>query len=331
MPKKSTGSAKNGKTRKRIKKKKRDRFVTNALIISGVAILVVAAINYIGSNENLLPDVNRKEVISPENYSEVYDETDALCRFDFIDVGQGDSALITTPNKQYILIDTGTATSKSDLLIHLEESNVDEIDYLVISHPHSDHIGGAKAVLDEYKVNCIIMPNVVSNTSQFEKMYDAIVTEKEEGCKIFTPTPGDKYEIDGCIMNIIGPVEIDEEEFNNCSVALTFTYGEFDALFTGDTEKESEKMILSSGAYLDCELYKAAHHGSDTSSCEEFIAAVTPEVTVISCGKDNSYGHPSTKIKQRLYQFGSQVYITSEIGTVTVLTDGDGCCVLAET
>lgn len=329
MPKKTSKSAKYGRTSKKVKKKKRDRFVTNAVIITGAAVLIVLASNIIENDtatETKLPGGNAREMLSSENSRnhEVYDTTENLCRFDFIDVGQGDSALITTPTKDYILIDTGTSSSKNDLAAHLRKAGVDEIDYLVLSHPHNDHIGGARKVLEDYKVNCIIMPNVVSNTAQFEKLYDAIVLEKQDGCCVYTAQAGDRYEIGGCVMSMIGPAQIDENDLNGCSASLVFTYGEFDALFTGDAESKAEEQMLASGAKLDCELYKVAHHGSDTSSSAGFISAVSPELSVISCGKNNSYGHPHTTIVQRLHDAGSEIYVTSELGTITVFTDGDG-------
>ncbi len=331
MPGKSKGSSRSKRTNQKVKKKKRDKFVTNAVMLTCTAILLVVVANLtqngIGQNDKNTADNNGSS--QTVHAGESYNRTDKVCTFDFIDVGQGDSALITTPGGEFILVDTGTAASRDVLFKHLESRNVDEIDYLILTHPHSDHIGGAGKVLEEYDVNCIIMPNAVSATAQFEKLFETIAEEKENGCKVYTAEPGDIYNIDGCLMKMIGPAEIDEDELNNCSAAFTFTYGEFDALFTGDSEKKAEKLILSLGANIDCELYKAAHHGSDTSSCEEFINAVTPQITVISCGKDNSYGHPSTEIVQRLYDIGSEVYVTSEVGTITVLTDGDGYSVSA--
>ena len=331
MPKKSTGASsgkskrktsKSGKRNTRIKKKQRDRFITTTLIISAAAITLVAVTNLIGFGNT---NNGTGALIPPENAAnmETYTDKDKLCRFDFIDVGQGDSTLITTPNKEYILVDTGTSSSDK-LMKHLEVSKVNEIDYLVLSHPHNDHIGGAVDVLEKYDVKNVIMPDAVSGTTMFEKLYEALAAEKEAGCKIYSAVPGDVYSIDNCTMNIIGPMEIDEDELNNCSACFVFSYGEYDALFTGDAEKKMEEKMISSGAKLDCELYKVAHHGSDTSSCMAFVNAVTPEVSVVSCGKGNTYGHPSTEIVQRLYDAGSSVYVTSELGTVTVLTDGDG-------
>ena len=336
MPKKTGGSSKSAKTKRKIRKKKRDKFVTGALMISGAAVLLIVAANFAGIGSDRRDSLPNEPISDPMlsdtdiTAYEQYGDSDRVCRFDFIDVGQGDSALITTPDGKFILIDAGTAASSDMLIRHLNASGVEEIEYFVISHPHNDHIGGAREVLEKYDVNHIIMSDAVSNTAQFEKLYNSILLEKEDGCKVYSAKPGDRYTVNDCIMDIIGPVEKDEENLNNSSVALTFTYGSFDAIFPGDSEKKAEELIISTGADIDCELYKVSHHGSDTSSSEAFINSVSPEVSVISCGRDNSHGHPNTEIVQRLYNSGSAVYVTSELGTVSVVTDGDGYAVYAK-
>lgn len=333
-----SSKTKNQKAKKRARKKKRDRFVINAVILAVAAVIVVITANLSGAGnvKDEKPQENapiQSEAVKDGGTQAAVEgnvSTDAAVRFDFIDVGQGDSALITTPNKEYILVDAGTADSDK-LLKHLEARSVDELDYLILSHPHSDHIGSAEDILEKYKVNCVIMSEAEATTRTFERLYDALMLEKQSsGCKVYSAKIKDKYNIDGCVIDIIGPVNCDEDNLNNCSVCFTFTYGEFDALFTGDTEATAEKELLSAGYVSDCELYKVAHHGSDTSSSERFIAEVNPEVSVISCGKDNSYGHPSTEILERLSAVGSEIYITAECGTVTVLSDGKEYSVSSE-
>ena len=329
MPEKKKRSSGSKKTSKRIKKKKRDRFVTNAVIISCAAIAVVAVANIAGQKSDTGDKATPPSDIA-QHYGETYTETDKTCRFEFLNVGQGDSTLITTPNGSSVLVDTGTAASRDYLTKHLENNTDGEIELLILTHPHSDHIGGAQKVLEKFEVKYIVMPDVVSTTTQFEKLCDAIAKEKEEGCVLYSAEPGDIYEIDGCTLRMTGPWEINEEELNNCSASFMFTYGSFDALFTGDSEKKAEKLMLFNAGDLDCELYKVAHHGADTSSCEEMVNAMTPQISVVSCGKDNSYGHPSTEIVQRLNNAGSAVFVTSEVGTVTVTTDGEGYSVITE-
>ncbi len=319
--KRSSGSKRNTK---RIKKKKRDRFVTNAVLVSCVAIAVVAIANIAGQQSDKSGADKSPIQEDSKHLGETYTDTDKTCKFEFLDVGQGDSTLITTPDGSSVLVDTGTASSRDMLIKHLEENTDGEIELLILTHPHSDHIGGAQKVLEEFDVKYIVMPDVISATAQFEKLCTAIAEEKENGCVLYSAEPGDIYEIGGCTIRMTGPWETDEDELNNSSAAFMFTYGSFDALFTGDSELKAEKLMLFNAGNLDCELYKVAHHGSDTSSCEEFVNAATPQISVISCGKDNSYGHPSTEIVQRLNSAGSAVFVTSEVGRVTVTTDGEG-------
>ncbi len=318
------------KSRKKAKKKKQDRFFIYALMVAVSAILIIAALNILGKGTNSKIKLPEKGGAENSQTEAAASHSRGMCRFDIIDVGQGDCSLITTPNGKFILVDSGTSLAENTVISYLEDAGADKIDYFILTHPHNDHIGSARAVLDKFKVNCIIMPEVGASTMQFDGLYNAIVREKAGGCKVYSAEPGDSYEIDGCTMNIIGPAGIDEEEFNNCSVAFMFTYGDFDAVFTGDTEADYERRIIAGGHKLDCELYKVAHHGSDSSSCEAFVSKLTPDISVISCGVDNSYGHPSTTVIQRLVNIGSRVFITSENGTVSVLTDGKEYSVYGE-
>jgi len=307
-----TGSSKEKKSSKKVKKKNRDSFVLKAVLIALAAIAVVV----IGNLPGMPFAVTDKDLSPRADYT-------GSCVFDFIDVGQGDSTLITTPSGEFILVDTGTSDT-DDLMDYLVHAGVDNIEYLILTHPHEDHIGGAVKVLKKYDVGCVIMPDVIQTDSLFNRLYDALMDEKKDGCKVYSAAPGDKYEIDGCNIDIVGPVECNKDALNNCSVSMTFTYKDFTALLTGDSEADAEKLMLSSGARLDCDLYKAAHHGSNTSNTAEFLAAASPDITVVSCGKDNSYGHPHDEVLKRFEDIGSEIYITAKNGSVTVITDGDG-------
>ncbi|MBR5308122.1 MAG: MBL fold metallo-hydrolase [Clostridia bacterium] len=325
--------SKSSRQKKKIRKKQGDKLLTAVAFIAVIAIAVIALANMggFGNTSVSLPEKiatptgATKSSVPPTTFA----ETDSLLRFDFIDVGQGDSTLITTPGGEYILVDTGTSI-ETRLIKHLEASGVDEIDYLILTHPHNDHIGGAASVLAKFDVKCVIMPDAATNTTLFDKFYRAIAREKKNGCKVYSAEPGDRYEIDGCTLSILAPFECDEEELNNSSVVMKLSYKGYDAMFSGDAERIVEDSLLLYGDDLDCELYKVAHHGSDTSSTADFVRAVSPDVSVISCGVDNSYGHPNAEIVKRLGDNGSAVYVTADIGTVTVLTDGVGYSVLSD-
>lgn len=326
-------SSKSSRQKRKIRKKQQDKLLTAVVFVAviAIAIIVLANIGGFGGESVSLPErIATPTGATKSNVPPVaFSETDSLLRFDFIDVGQGDSTLITTPGGEHILVDTGTSID-TRLIKHLEISDVDEIDYLILTHPHNDHIGGAVSVLSKYDVGCVIMPDAATNTTLFDRLYRAILREKQSGCKVYSAEPGDTYEIDGCRLDILAPFGIDEENLNNSSVVMKLSYKNYDAMFSADAERIVEDSLLLYGEKLDCELYKVAHHGSDTSSTAEFVRAVSPDVSVISCGTDNSYGHPHTEIVKRLGDNGSAVYVTADIGTITVLTDGEGYSVLSE-
>ncbi len=266
---------------------------------------------------------NSKETATDDNNTGSVNLDGELCRVDFIDVGQGDSALVTTPDERFILVDTGPSDAAGSILGLLEERDVEEIDYLILSHPHADHIGSAREVLYTYKVNNIIMPDVSTGSATFEKLLDAIALEKEQGCMVYSAVPGKVYELSDCTMTIHGPLEIDEDELNNCSVVMTFEYEDFSVLFTGDAESIMEKKLISGGADLSCDILKVGHHGSSTSSSNRFLDAANPSAAVISCEKNNSYGHPHSEVLSALSERDIQYYVTAERGNVTVVSDGE--------
>ena len=123
-------------------------------------------------------------------------------------------------------------------------------------------------------------------------------------------------------MTIHGPLEIDDDELNNCSVVMTVKYSDFSVLFTGDAETMAEKKIIDNGTDISCDVLKVGHHGSSTASCDKFLDAANPSVAVISCEKSNSYGHPSSEVLSALAERGAEYYLTCERGNVTILSDG---------
>lgn len=318
---------KKGKSKKsRATKKSADKFVVNALIVAVCVILITVVSHFFGGD--FQNQIENGENSSNSGNSTVigtnFEQTSGLCRFDFLDVGQAESTLITTPNNEYVLVDAATAAAGESVVKYLKTAGVEEIDYLILSHPHNDHIGGAVEVLENFDVRCVIMPNAATTSSSFDKLYSALLEKKEQsGCKIYSAEPGDIYNLNECTIKIHGPIECDEEELNNCSVVFTFEYGDFAALFSGDAESDAERLVVESGADIGCNLLKVGHHGSSTSSSDDFLDKALPNVAVISCGKNNTYGHPHAETVAKLKNIGAEIYVTAENGTVTVFTDGE--------
>lgn len=236
----------------------------------------------------------------------------------FIDVGQADSCLIVTSNNDAVLIDTGNSSDAAEVLEVLDLYDLEDIDLMVLTHPHKDHIGGAKTILETYTVEEVLMSSYVTNTNVFENV---ISTMESQNLLVTQAELGKEYNIDGLEIQVVGVDSINNN--NDSSVVLKVTYGTVDMIFTGDAEEGAEEVILGNGFDLSAEILKVGHHGSDTSSSEEFLDAVNPKVAVISCGVDNKYNHPSDITIKKLEERSIQYYRTDLLGTVTLEIDGE--------
>ncbi|MBQ6708763.1 MAG: MBL fold metallo-hydrolase [Clostridia bacterium] len=233
----------------------------------------------------------------------------------FIDVGQGDSILVKTEDAD-ILIDAGPGINAGDLTSYLKEQEIETIDYFITTHPHEDHIGGADDVIYSFNVKNIIIPyipeSVIPTTKVFENMLDAI---EERNVNVIQAESGAKYTFGENSFEILGPND-EYEDLNMLSVITRFTVGGKTFMFTGDTEKESEYDTLKKYSDLSADVLKVAHHGSSTSSSEKFVKAVSPDFAVISCGYDNSYGHPHDETTDLLEKLNIEYFRTDNDGNI---------------
>lgn len=242
-------------------------------------------------------------------------------QFHFIDVGQGDAALIRTEWGD-VLIDAGTNSSEDELKAYLDSLGVVDIEYAVFTHPHEDHIGGADMVLNTYNVKRVIMPNATATSKTFERMMDAIEAEK---CEVIEATPDYVFKVGELVCTILAPISEKYSNTNNYSVVIRMDYGETSVLFTGDAEVDSEAEMLARYGLkgtLDCDLLKAGHHGSDTSSSQDFLDAVTPAFAVISVGEGNTYDHPKQVTLTRFDTMNVPYYRTDKEGSIIFTTTG---------
>ena len=240
----------------------------------------------------------------------------------YIDVGQGDSTFIELPDGSTMLIDAGVTDMGDSVANYIRNLGYDRIDYVIATHPHSDHIGGMRRVINSLDVGAIYMPRAETDTYTYEKLLKAI---KDKGLKIRTAKAGvnivnstdPEFTVD-----IIAPVKQNYEDLNNASAVIKICYGDVSFLYTGDAEEISEKDILASGADVSAEIVKVGHHGSYKASCKEFVEAVGADYGIISCGKNNDYGHPHKKAVDRWEKTGTTLLRTDQCGTITVSTDG---------
>lgn len=242
----------------------------------------------------------------------------AAAEVHFIDVGQGDSTLIIADDEA-MLIDCGDNDKGSALKKYLQEQGIDELEYVIGTHPDADHIGGMDVILYNFYCDTIIMPDITSDTRTYE---DVINTMRYKNYTFTRPQVGDTYALGEGSFTIIAPNRADYgSNTNDYSVGLIFHYGDTGFVFTGDAE-DAEADIVRNGIDLSADVLKAGHHGSSNASSSELIAAVSPEYAVISCGAGNSYGHPHRETLARLEEADVQVYRTDLSGTVIAYTDG---------
>ncbi|MBQ4527333.1 MAG: MBL fold metallo-hydrolase [Clostridia bacterium] len=235
----------------------------------------------------------------------------------FVDVGQGDCIFARLPNNEIMLVDCGEYSERDAVCDFLDRENVKKIDYLVATHPHVDHMGGMSHIIKKYDIGSFFMPDTESDTNAFIYMLEAL---DEKNIQSNIVRAGDMiFESDSFRCEVISPVLDSYEETNDFSVVLRLTCGEKSFLLTGDAETYAEKHIKSD---VSADVLKVGHHGSITSTSEEFLEKVNPKYAVISCGKDNSYGHPHKEIIDILNKYNIQVYRTDISGTITFFCDG---------
>lgn len=237
----------------------------------------------------------------------------------YIDVGQGDSILIQNSN-QNMLIDTGTNASTSSLINYLQNQNIKKLDYLILTHPHEDHIGGADAVIKAFDIGTIYMIKKGSTTKTYKDVLTAI---SSKGINPIEPALGTTFKVGSSNCIIYGPVNPNAEDLNTYSIVVKLTFGNNKFLFTGDAQISNEDGMINNGYDLSADVLKVGHHGSYTSTSEAFLNKVNPKYAVISVGKGNDYKHPHQETLQRLQSKGIPVYRTDENGTIVVTCDGN--------
>ncbi len=235
----------------------------------------------------------------------------------FIDVGQGDSILIESPNGKTMLVDGGVKGAGQQIVSYLKELGIDKLDIIVATHPDADHIGGLIPVLDTMPIEQFYDSGKVHTSQTFEEMLTHI---DEKNIPYHVPKTGDEIEFDKEVNVKVLNANEQATDNNDASIVLKMTYGNVSFLLTGDAGVALEKDMLQYD--VTATVLKAGHHGSNTSSSEEFVRAVKPEVTILSYGEDNKYGHPHTEVVDRLQAIGSKIYATADLGTITVSTDG---------
>lgn len=252
-----------------------------------------------------------------QNQNDYINTNNDLLKVHYLDVGQGDSIFIELPNNETMLIDAAESYQSENIINYLKNLNYQKIDYVIGTHPHTDHIGGLKNIINTFEIGKIYMPKVVSTTKTYESLLMAI---KDKNLKINTAKAGTSIiDTDTLKINILAPNNSTYTELNNYSAVTKITYGTTKFLFMGDAEKLSENEIKEN---VTADVIKIGHHGSNTSSSIDFIKKVNAKYGIISVGLNNKYNLPKEETITNWENSGTKIYLTSTNGTIRASSDG---------
>lgn len=243
----------------------------------------------------------------------------------FLNVGQGDSIFIESPSGNQVLIDGGVGRGVLRELSSVLKFYDRSIDVVIATHPDADHIGGLVDVLEKYKVDLILEPGVESDTNVYKSLEEKVSSLEQSG-KIKKILARSGMQIDlggGAILEILFPEkDVSEWETNTASIIARLVYGENEFLLTGDSPSAIENYLVYKKMDLQSDVLKAGHHGSRTSSSDNFVRAVSPEYAIVSAGKDNRYGHPHKEVVDLFNKLNIKTLRTDTVGRIVFKSDG---------
>ncbi len=236
----------------------------------------------------------------------------------FLDVGEGDAIYIRC-GKESMLVDGGSPEYSQHIYSFLKNREITDLKYVVCTHAHDDHVGGLAAALNYAKGERFFCPSEVGESRAFDSFLKYV---DQQGGTIEHPQVGDVWKLGDADITVIGPIHVGAENLNNDSIVLKIVYGVTTFILTGDAEIIEEDEILAYNKNLKCDVLKVGHHGSDTSTSDEWVNALSPKNAVISVGIDNTYGHPKQSVLDRLQAAGTVIYRTDLQGDIVCRSNG---------
>lgn len=238
----------------------------------------------------------------------------------FIDVGQGNCTLLRCGGKA-ILVDSGEVGAAQTVINYIKNLGIDELNCVLVTHPHTDHMGAMTKILYEFKIDDLIMPEIPEEIIPTNKTYEKFLTAVSDNAgNVIAAKPGETYSYGEMKLEIFAPLR-DYDNLNDMSAVSRISYGDTSVMFTGDATTTVEKDLLKMNINYSATVLNVGHHGSKTSSSEAWLRAVNPKYAVICCGVNNDYGHPHSLITKRLEEFGIEYFETDLLGTIVFESD----------
>ena len=262
------------------------------------------------------PTIEETTIEGPDVHDRVV-ATDEM-KVHFLDVDQGLSILVQVEG-QTLVYDGGDRNTSSYVVSYLKENDVETIDYLISSHYDSDHVYGLIGCLNAFDVKNVISSDYEHDSDTYGKFVAAV---EEEGLQMQHPNVGTQFQLGSANFVILSPEKISKSDANKNSVAIKLVYGENTFIFTGDATVDNEAEMICSGIDLECDVLSLGHHGSATSTSWDFLQVSVPEYAVLSCGKNNQYGHPDEDVMEKLERMEIDLFRTDKQGEVVAISNG---------
>lgn len=288
----------------------------NSKIITVAAVLLVAVLSLF-LTKNFIPI---DKVFEESGLRNIQQSSADKMYVSFIDVGQGNCTLLRCGGKA-ILVDSGEVGAAQTVINYIKNLGIDELNCVLVTHPHTDHMGAMTKILYEFKIDDLIMPEIPEEIIPTNKTYEKFLTAVSDNAgNVIAAKPGETYSYGEMTLEIFAPLR-DYDNLNDMSAVSRISYGDTSVMFTGDATTTVEKDLLKKNINYSATVLNVGHHGSKTSSSEAWLRAVNPKYAVICCGVNNDYGHPHSLITKRLEEFGIEYFETDLLGTIVFESD----------